>query len=183
MAREDDQFEDDRRDEPNDREGIIPFAKSKTSTVGIMLILVSMIMFLSSFANLYVVFGSGVDFNVQMLEWMKGMNQDPQFQKNMQDQIDQRKNLDPNIKAVEKMTSAFFGALGIIGNILVLLAGLKIRALQAYALCLTGSIFAIVMNGCCCIGIPIGIWALIVLMNSDVKAGFQAMRRRSSYAA
>jgi hypothetical protein len=38
----------------------------------------------------------------------------------------------------------------------------------------TGSILSIIpcTNSCCCIGTPLGIWALVVLLNSDVKLAF-----------
>jgi len=122
-------------------------------------------------------FVSGVDMNLKLLEYMRdNFSQDQKFKDEMQKQIDERKVAD---KTPEKIMNAVFGVLGMIGNVLVLLAGLFMRRLQGYAVCMTGSIFAIIMNGCCCIGIPIGIWSLVVLSNREVKRGFELVRSRA----
>ncbi|MBF5043829.1 hypothetical protein FGE12_15625 [Aggregicoccus sp. 17bor-14] len=66
---------------------------------------------------------------------------------------------------------------GIVLSGLMLLGGLKMKGLQSYALALTGAIVAVIpcmgVNGCCCIGMPVGIWALVVLMRPEVKGAFR----------
>ena len=53
------------------------------------------------------------------------------------------------------------------------------RSLSGYGLALTGSIAAIIpISGCCCLTMPVGIWALVVLLNPVVKAGFGLRRAR-----
>jgi hypothetical protein len=181
MPTDDDRFDDDRRtDEPRpDDEAVIRRASEKTSTVGLMMILASVVMFLSSVGGLYLVFGSGEDLNVRVLEWFKGLNQDPRFQADIQKQIDDRKNMDPNLRMMERTMNVGFSALGLAANTLVLIAGIRMRALKSYVLCVVGCVASFAFNGCCCVGLPVGVWAIVVLVNADVKAGFEAMKRRS----
>lgn len=58
---------------------------------------------------------------------------------------------------------------------LIMYAGQKMRQLQSYALAVTGAVLAIVpcISPCCCIGIPVGAWVLVVLFKPEVKAAFQ----------
>jgi hypothetical protein len=55
---------------------------------------------------------------------------------------------------------------------------MKMRALTGYGLAMTSAILTMVPGvtcWCCCLGLPglpIGIWALIVLLDNNVKASF-----------
>ena len=57
---------------------------------------------------------------------------------------------------------------------LFLFSGIQMRKLVAWPLALTGAILAVVpcCSGCCCIGIPIGIWAIATLVRPEVKQSF-----------
>jgi predicted Zn finger-like uncharacterized protein len=70
------------------------------------------------------------------------------------------------------LIQGIFG-LGVSG--LIIFAALKMKNLESYGLAMTGSILAMlpILSPCCCLGLPFGIWALVVLMNQDVKAAFQ----------
>ena len=46
---------------------------------------------------------------------------------------------------------------------LTIFAAVKMKRLQAYGLALTASIVTIIISPACLIGLPIGIWALVVL--------------------
>jgi hypothetical protein len=65
--------------------------------------------------------------------------------------------------------------IGILGALLILIGGLKMKNAQSYGLALTASIVAVIpcVSPCCLLGIPFGIWALVVLNNPDVKAAFR----------
>lgn len=65
-------------------------------------------------------------------------------------------------------------AAGVAVAILTLVGGLRMRALRSYGLALTGAVLALLpcCSSCCCVGIPFGIWALIVLLRPEVKAAF-----------
>jgi hypothetical protein len=65
------------------------------------------------------------------------------------------------------------GLLALIVSGLVLFGAIKMRSITGYGLAVTSSILA--MLPCtygCCLGLPIGIWSLVVLMNNDVKSAF-----------
>jgi hypothetical protein len=81
----------------------------------------------------------------------------------------------------EAWAKMFSGAMGIIFNVLAILisgillfAGMKMRKLESYGLCMTASILAMIpcISPCCVIGLPIGIWALVVLSKPEVKSAF-----------
>jgi hypothetical protein len=57
---------------------------------------------------------------------------------------------------------------------LVIYGGIKMKALENYSLCMIASIIAIIpcISPCCCVGIPLGIWAVVVLNKPEVKAHF-----------
>jgi len=72
------------------------------------------------------------------------------------------------------------GPLGLVMNVIGLLLGAfeilastKLRKLESYGLVMTASILAMVpWSCCCCVGLPIGIWILVVLAKPEVKSAF-----------
>jgi hypothetical protein len=64
--------------------------------------------------------------------------------------------------------------LGVIVGVLVLVGGLKMRKCESYGLCVASSILAMIpcLSICCVIGLPAGIWALVVISKAEVKAAF-----------
>jgi hypothetical protein len=76
----------------------------------------------------------------------------------------------------------FSGTVGVISSIisigigaLVLFGGLKMKKLESFGLAVTASILGIVpctAGLCCVLGLPIGVWALIVLFKPEVKSAF-----------
>jgi len=88
----------------------------------------------------------------------------------------------PEMQQFFQMMEQMQGPVAIVGSvinlgisILLIIAGQKMRALQSFALVVTGAILAIVpcLSPCCCIGIPVGIWALVILYKPEVKSAFQ----------
>lgn len=72
-------------------------------------------------------------------------------------------------------------ALGLVLSLLMVIGAGKMRSLTGHGLAMTGAIAAIIpMNGCCCLAMPVGVWALAVLMSPDVKAAFAATARRAN---
>lgn len=64
---------------------------------------------------------------------------------------------------------------GLILSFLIAFGGLKMKNLQSHGLAMAGAICAMLPCSCCCIiGVPLGAWALMTLMNDEVKAAFQA---------
>jgi hypothetical protein len=56
----------------------------------------------------------------------------------------------------------------------VIWAALRMRQLEGWTLAVVASVLVMVPFECCCclLGIPIGIWGLVVLLKPDVKAAF-----------
>lgn len=79
------------------------------------------------------------------------------------------------------MVAMASGVVGIIYNIFVigingfiLYAAMEMQKLRSWGLSLTAAILAVVpCFACCLFGIPVGIWAIVVLANADVKAAFR----------
>ena len=93
---------------------------------------------------------------------------------------DAEKEIQQNRVAGQIQNAIQLGVLGI-GNLLAVLAGFAMRGLGSYGLSVTGAVVSIIpiLTGCCCTGFPFGVWALVVLMRPEVKAGFAARRRAS----
>lgn len=69
------------------------------------------------------------------------------------------------------IASAF---IGILVAALIIYAALKMKELNQYGLCVAASILAMIpcISPCCIIGLPIGIWCLIVLTKPEIKTAF-----------
>lgn len=63
---------------------------------------------------------------------------------------------------------------GILVAGLIIFAALKMKDLEQWGLALTASILAMIpcVSPCCIIGLPIGIWCLVVLTKPEVKNAF-----------
>jgi len=62
---------------------------------------------------------------------------------------------------------------GLIWGGLVIAGAISMLRLKLYALAMTGSIVAMApCSGCCLLGLPLGIWALVVLNRPDVRNAF-----------
>jgi hypothetical protein len=71
--------------------------------------------------------------------------------------------------------------LGVVGSVVAILMGgviffgaIKMKKLENYNLAMAASIIAMVpcISPCCLIGLPIGIWALVILLKPEVKTSF-----------
>src|SRR5262249_24515913 len=64
-----------------------------------------------------------------------------------------------------------FGLLGL----LIVVAAIQMFRGRTYGLAMAGAILAMINIGnlCCCLGLPFGIWALIVLVRPEVRAAFE----------
>jgi len=84
--------------------------------------------------------------------------------------------VDPSMMGI--LSNAYSGCMSCMGLLftgVILLAGIKMRGLQSYGLCIAGSVLAVLpCNVCCCVGLIIGIWSLVVLSRDEVKSAFQA---------
>jgi hypothetical protein len=68
---------------------------------------------------------------------------------------------------------ALFALLAVALNAFVLVGALKMMRLQSFTLAMIACIVAMLPCSCCCIlGIPFGIWGLVVINKADVKSEF-----------
>lgn len=81
------------------------------------------------------------------------------------------------------MSPMLSGGIGIVGAIIGIIVGavilfgaMKMKNCQSWTFSLIASILAMIpcLSPCCCLGLPVGIWALIVLMDKNVKAAFSS---------
>ena len=79
------------------------------------------------------------------------------------------------------LISVFSGVFGIVFAAITILSGavtifgaVKMKGLSSYNLAMVGAILAMVpcVSPCCCLGLPLGIWAIVVLMDPEVKKAF-----------
>ena len=86
-----------------------------------------------------------------------------------------------NDPQVQKYFNTLGGGLGIVQDIvsgivgvIVLIGAAKMQKLRNYQFALTASIVAMVpcLSPCCFLGLPFGIWALVVLNKPEVKSQF-----------
>ena len=66
------------------------------------------------------------------------------------------------------------GAISLACSIVIILGAIKMMKLESYGFAMASAIIAMVpcFSPCCCLGLPIGIWALVVLSNAEVKSCF-----------
>ena len=74
-------------------------------------------------------------------------------------------------KGAAGMGSSF---VGILVAAFIIYAALKMKELTQYGFAMAASILAMIpcISPCCLIGLPIGIWSLVVLTRPEVKAAF-----------
>jgi GYF domain 2 len=87
----------------------------------------------------------------------------------------------PNGAQMQKMLQSTNGPFAVAGDvlglalsILILVGAVKMRSLRSYEFSITAAIVAMLpcVTPCCLIGLPFGIWALVVLTKPEVKSHF-----------
>lgn len=107
-------------------------------------------------------------FHQQMLEIYKAFPQ-------MQTELNKRSP--DELKNQAMFVSWAMVGLGLLISVLTIIGSVRMLSLKNYALAVCGAICAAIpcasCGGCCAFGEIIGIWALIVLINPEVRAAFQ----------
>lgn len=76
------------------------------------------------------------------------------------------------VDTTEIVMSLVFMSVTLILGILTIYGGFKMLNLESYYLAMASAIAAMVPCYCCLLGLPIGIWAVVVLRDPDVKSIF-----------
>jgi len=68
------------------------------------------------------------------------------------------------------------GALQTIIGILVIVGALKMKRLESYGFAMAAAVLSMIpyLSPCCCLGLPFGIWAIVVLSDGQVRAAFRS---------
>lgn len=165
----DDRFDDRDRDRddrgPSRRQ--IDAGRSKARLPGILLLVSGLLGILAGLGMVFLIMNPGP--LVEVLKKQEQQATDPQQRQRVQEQIRVFENPKPEeftINLGQQVVATLF-ALG------VTVTGLLMSRCRGYVVCMIGSVVSILpCNYCCCLSLPIGIWALITLMNPDVKAAF-----------
>jgi hypothetical protein len=87
-------------------------------------------------------------------------------------------NLPPQMQQLVEMTSGgvgiFLNLIGLAVSGFIIFASTKMRKLESYGLVMAATIISMVpcLSPCCCVGLPVGIWILVVLCKPEVKSSF-----------
>lgn len=82
----------------------------------------------------------------------------------------------------ERWVTLMSGGLGVLFTVIALAVGgfiiygaMRMMKLENYGMAMAVSIIAMVpcISPCCCLGLPIGIWSIVVLTSAEVKAAFR----------
>jgi len=171
---DDREFEDD-ADEPLDRdERIIARAKERIKTPAVLLLIVGIIAALVSLYNIVSIFTLDQQFANIEAQWDNDPNMKPQQKQDMKQMLNTYKNVAKVLVPVGVVCGLITATITIIGSV-------KIMNLKGKGLGTAGSILSMIpiVSGCCCLGIPVGIWVLIAMGKPEVKAGFAAVARAS----
>jgi len=85
-------------------------------------------------------------------------------------------SVDPKyVDLYEGIAGASFSFVGLVVAALVIFASLKMKELRMWELSLAVSLVAMIpcLSPCCILGLPIGIWSLVVLLKPEIKAAFR----------
>jgi len=89
---------------------------------------------------------------------------------------------EPQFAEFERFIEVFSGTLGTISGLIrlvereiILVGAYRMMKLRSYGLAVAASIIAMIpcVSPCCCLGLPFGIWALVVLSRPAVKSAFR----------
>lgn len=107
-----------------------------------------------------------------MAEQNEKLDKDPNL---TDDQKKQQKQMMADIMDGVKKAAPAFYVVNLLVAAVVTLGGIQMLRLSGRGLPITGSVLAMLpfINGCCCVvGLPVGIWCLVVLSKPEVKAAF-----------
>jgi hypothetical protein len=75
---------------------------------------------------------------------------------------------------MQQMEWLGFGAVSLVCSFFIALGGIKMKQLHGYGWAVAGSVLASIPGAscCCCVGLPVGLFALVSLFGSDVRLAF-----------
>lgn len=66
------------------------------------------------------------------------------------------------------------GAISLVCSFVIAFGAVRMRYLNGYGWAVTAAVLSAIpcTNSCCCIGMPVGIWSIVILFGSDVRLAF-----------
>ncbi len=172
MARDDDRFDDEIGDAPP-RPADVVAARGKVAVPAILLVAFGLLGSSLGAISLAVALAAPASFGDAYADFMKPLieKQPPsQARDDQLAQVEQVRQIRLDSPANLASTAVSLAASG-----LMVVGGLRMRGLKSYGLAVTASLAAFYPCGAClCFAAPVGLWALITLLNGDVKAAFAA---------
>jgi len=161
-----DRFDNRDRDRPDSRD--LAEARSKVKGPAIALMITSVFAMLSLAAGVFQYF---VTMPQQFEDQRRQVDADPKTTPQAKKEI--KEILDAYERVVMIALPADWILVGI-SSILIFAGALKMKGLQSRGWARASAILAMIpcVSGCCLLGLPFGIWALMVLGNEEVKRGF-----------
>lgn len=82
----------------------------------------------------------------------------------------------PGVAMLQGAFSVVSGIIGLAFAVFILYGAFKMKNLESYTISMIAVIIAMIpcFSPCCFLGLPFGIWALVVLLDKDVKACFKS---------
>lgn len=116
----------------------------------------------------------GLGVLVQILSRLLGLagNFMQGFREDLPEGMDSPEFIVPLLDGVFSIVSS---VIGLVIAAVIIYAGIRMLKLEAWGLAVAASILAMIpcVSPCCIIGLPVGIWALVVLIGDDVKMVFK----------
>ncbi len=146
-------------------------AKAKVATPAIGLVVVGA---LSILAGLYQI-ASGLLF-------VLGIFPTEAMRQAQLEQIRQSGGSTEGFEAIQNITAMISGPIGIILGLVILvvaaviiMGGMKLKNLESRSMATTAAVLAMIpcLSGCCLLGLPFGIWALVAMNDPNVQASFR----------
>jgi hypothetical protein len=160
--------------DPQEPEGVDPRAAERTSTVGVFLLIVGI---LNALGGFFFLLRGAQALSVTSADLVQVAAQLTPEQKEQFAELARQGWSMERLVAVAGTTLVVVGLLALVAGMITVFAGARMRSLRSYGLAVTGAILAMIPcispTGCILLGEAIGIWALVVLMSSDVKSSFR----------
>lgn len=166
---------DDRDDDrpARGRGGVIEEAKRRAYMPAIFLIITGAISLCGTGYGLIALpgFDANVDLQIKAIEDNPNIPADEK-----KAQVDMIRNILDTIKPFLLPVYIIAGVVAL----LTIFGGVQLMNLRGRGVVIAGSILSMIpfTSGCCCLGLPFGIWALIVLNNPVVRDGYAAVARQ-----
>lgn len=145
--------------------------KDQVNVPSILMLLTAGIGVLSGLVSLVQHLAGSTAFSPEMVQKYMDQIQDPQAQQ----QIQQLMPLLQKLGAGGGAGGIIWALVGLAINGFVLFGAVKMRNLQSWGVALAAAILCVIpccAGPCYCLGIPAGIWALVVLNRAEVKTAF-----------